>query len=167
MFRRATGLCRSSEEKLKFGVSFYLNTIKLKKIIIVRHPTYLLYSLQNRVIPRYIVLEILKSKRLLKKLPSFPNVVGLPKDVFLDKFISKSPSNAEGLLTAYRNIFCNLLKKQKQNRLHILMNFSRNQAKFELGGDDHTAMYHLFITMKAINPLPTIVGWIVIICDQL
>lgn len=53
------------------------------------------------MIPWYRVLEILKSDRLLKKSPSFSNVVGFLEDVCLDKFISRFPSNAEGLLVAF------------------------------------------------------------------
>lgn len=53
------------------------------------------------MIPRYRVLEILKSERLLKKLPCFSNVVGFMEDVLLDKFISRFPSNGEGLSVAY------------------------------------------------------------------
>lgn len=102
MFRKMPGLFRTSAGKLKFGLLFFLNTAKLKKIVIVKHPTCLMNSMEDRVIPRYKVLEVLKSKKLLNKQPSFITVLGLPEDVFLDKFISRFPSNAEELLAAYK-----------------------------------------------------------------
>lgn len=109
---------------MNFGVSFCLNTIKLKKISIVRHLSYLMYSMEDKVIPRYRVFEMLKSERLLKKSPSFSNVVGFLEDVFLDKFISRFL--VRGCKWLMKNICSNLLKKQKQNRLHNLMDFARN-----------------------------------------
>ncbi|KAL8156235.1 hypothetical protein AgCh_001363 [Apium graveolens] len=59
-----------------------------------------MFSMEDRVIPRYRVVEILKLERLLKKSPNFSNVVGFLEDAFLDNFISRFPSNAEELLVA-------------------------------------------------------------------
>ncbi|KAF3964978.1 hypothetical protein CMV_010791 [Castanea mollissima] len=58
MFRKAPGLLRTSEEKLKLGIEFFMNTIKLER-----------------------VLQIMKSKRLLKKEPSFLHMLNLTEEL--------------------------------------------------------------------------------------
>jgi mTERF domain-containing protein len=58
--------------------------------------------LEARVIPRYMVLEILKSKRLLKREPSFIHTLNISEEKFLAKFIAKFRDHAEELLVAYK-----------------------------------------------------------------
>ncbi|CAN1843965.1 Transcription termination factor MTERF5, chloroplastic [Linum perenne] len=98
MLRKAPVLLRCSDEKLKFGIDFYLNTMKLTKDMIVRSPALLMYSMTERVIPRYRVLEIMESKALLNKRPSFCTVVSLTNETFVDKFVFRSVDYAEELL---------------------------------------------------------------------
>uniref|UniRef100_A0A5B7AU68 Mitochondrial transcription termination factor family protein n=1 Tax=Davidia involucrata TaxID=16924 RepID=A0A5B7AU68_DAVIN len=103
MFRRAPGLLRTSEEKLKLGFEFFMNHTKFEKSVLVLRPMCLMHSLEERVIPRYRVLQILKSKKLFnKKEPSFINVLNLSEKEFLEKFISKFGDDAEELLATYR-----------------------------------------------------------------
>ncbi|KAF5737867.1 hypothetical protein HS088_TW13G00758 [Tripterygium wilfordii] len=102
MLKRAPGLLRTSEKKLKQGMEFFLFTVKLKKEVLVGRPSYLMNSLEDRVIPRYRVIQIMKSKRLLKKEPSFLCTLDLTEEVFLDKYISKFRDHAEELLVAYK-----------------------------------------------------------------
>ncbi|KAL6959263.1 hypothetical protein U1Q18_039404 [Sarracenia purpurea var. burkii] len=102
MFRRAPGLLRVSEEKLKFGIEFFLNDSKFERSVLVRRPTCFMHSLEERVIPRYRVLQVVKSKRLLKKEPSFINVLHMSDDKFCEKFISRFRDDAEELLMAYK-----------------------------------------------------------------
>ncbi|KAK9272507.1 hypothetical protein L1049_002880 [Liquidambar formosana] len=58
MFKRTPGLLRTSEQKLKLGIEFFMNTIKFKKTILVHRPSYLMLSIKERVIPRYRVLQV-------------------------------------------------------------------------------------------------------------
>ncbi|KAK9059082.1 hypothetical protein SSX86_021701 [Deinandra increscens subsp. villosa] len=103
MFKKAPGLLRVSESKLKSGIDFFLNTVRFDKQVLVRRPTCLMLSLDERVIPRYKVLNIMLSKGVLKKMPRFLNVMWLPEDEFLEKFISKDRDHAEELLVAYKS----------------------------------------------------------------
>ncbi|EEF29446.1 conserved hypothetical protein [Ricinus communis] len=103
MFRKQPGLLRSSEKKLKLGLDFFINTIKFKREVLVYRPTCLMLSMEERVIPRYKVLEIMKLKKLLKKQPSFINVLNLTEEEFVQKFIASFPDDAEELLVAYRS----------------------------------------------------------------
>lgn len=102
MFRTIPGLLRNSEEKLKIAVEFFLNDVKFERSILVRRPICLMLSMEKRVIPRYRVLQVMKSKRLLKKEPSFVTVLSLPEEEFLEKFISRFRDDVEELLVAYK-----------------------------------------------------------------
>ncbi|XP_059629430.1 transcription termination factor MTERF5, chloroplastic-like [Cornus florida] len=105
MFRRAPGLLRTSEDKLKIGIEFYMDILRLKKSVLVHRPAVLMSSMEERVIPRYRVLQILKSKRLLKKEPSFLNVLDLLEGEFLENYISRFEKDVEELLVAYKGHF--------------------------------------------------------------
>ncbi|KAF5480774.1 hypothetical protein F2P56_001490 [Juglans regia] len=102
MFRKAPGLLRTSEEKLKLGFEFFMNTINLEKSVLVRIPSCLMYSMDKRVMPRYMVLQVINSEKLLKREPSFIHVLSLTEEEFLAKFIAKFGNDAEKLLVAYK-----------------------------------------------------------------
>ncbi|XP_042498134.1 transcription termination factor MTERF5, chloroplastic-like [Macadamia integrifolia] len=102
MFEKMPVLFRCSEVKLKFGIEFFMNVIGFEKMVLVQRPMCLMYSIEKRVIPRYRVIEILKSKRLLKKVPIFLHVVELPEKKFVDRFISRFKDDLEELLVAYK-----------------------------------------------------------------
>ena len=102
MFRRSPALLRTSEKKLKAGIEFFLHTVMIPKSVLVHRPNVLMYSIEDRVVPRYRVLQLLISKKLLKKVPSFINVLCLSEEEFLDKYISRFRENAEALLVAYK-----------------------------------------------------------------
>ncbi|KAF5737866.1 hypothetical protein HS088_TW13G00757 [Tripterygium wilfordii] len=112
MLKAAPALLRTSDKKLKQGMKFFLFTVKLKKEVLVGRPSFLMYSLEDRVIPRYRVIQIMKSKRLLKKEPSFLRTVKLTEDVFLEKYISKFRDHAEELLVAYKGHMLDSPEKQ-------------------------------------------------------
>jgi len=61
-----------------------------------------MYSMGERVIPRYRVLQVMKCKRLLKKVPSLLYVLCLSKEKFVEKFVSRFTDDAEELLVAYK-----------------------------------------------------------------
>ncbi|XP_058186997.1 uncharacterized protein LOC131303944 [Rhododendron vialii] len=102
MFRKAPSLLRTSEDKLKFGIDFFLNDVKLERDVLVSNPSCLMFSMEKRVIPRYRVLQVIKSKRLLQKGPSFVCVLRLSEEEFLTKFISRFRDDEEELLVTYK-----------------------------------------------------------------
>ncbi|KAK4852697.1 hypothetical protein QYF36_026246 [Acer negundo] len=55
----------------------------------------------DRLIPRYKVMQILKSKRLLKKEPSFVRAVTLSEEKFLEMYVTRFRDDAGDLLVAY------------------------------------------------------------------
>ena len=101
MFRRAPLLFRTSVEKLKFGIDFFLNTMEYKKPVLIHSPWVLMTSMKKRVIPRYKVLQVLKLKRLFKRGPSFYTMLQCTEADFLQNFILRFTDDAEELLIAY------------------------------------------------------------------
>ncbi|XP_021274621.1 uncharacterized protein LOC110409565 [Herrania umbratica] len=101
MFRKAPGLFRPSEEKMKLGIVFFMSLAKVDKNVLVSRPHLLMNSLEDRVIPRYRVLQIIKVKKLLKKEPSFLNLLDYKEREFL-QFISRFTDHVEELLMAYK-----------------------------------------------------------------
>ncbi|KAK9104726.1 hypothetical protein Scep_021570 [Stephania cephalantha] len=111
MFRTTPSLPRTSEEKLKLGIEFFMDVVGYNRTVLVHKPKILMYSLEKRLIPRHRVFVILRSKNLLKtmkKVPSFISVVELSEDAFLDRFISRFLDCAEELLVIYKDDFSNL-----------------------------------------------------------
>lgn len=102
MFRRLPSLFRTSEVKLRFALAFLLDTVKLKKSLILHDPACLMHSVQDRLVARYRVMKTLTDKGLLKKEPAFLNVLHLPEKEFLEKYISKYEKDGEELLYAYK-----------------------------------------------------------------
>ncbi|KAK4371408.1 hypothetical protein RND71_010883 [Anisodus tanguticus] len=102
MFRKAPSLFRTSEEKIRLGLEFFLETMKLKKSTLVQHPALLMFSMKKRVIPRYQVLQLIKSKKLVKKVPCFPSVMYFPERLLLEKYVSRFTETKEELLMAYK-----------------------------------------------------------------
>ncbi|KAF3677702.1 hypothetical protein T459_13855 [Capsicum annuum] len=119
MFRRAPGLFRSSEEKIQLGLKFFLGMVKLKKSIIVQFPPLLMFSMKDRVIPRYQVLKLIKSKKLVKKDPSFCFVMQLTEHRFLEKFVLRFTEHAEELLMAYKGHLLELGRKGQPGALKL------------------------------------------------
>ncbi|XP_076899134.1 uncharacterized protein LOC143552912 [Bidens hawaiensis] len=103
MFVKAPPLLRVSEAKLRCGIEFFFNEVKFEKDVLVRRPQCLMLSLEERVIPRFRVVDIMMAKRILKRRPKFLNVLSMPEDKFLEKFIYKDRDYAEKLLLAYKS----------------------------------------------------------------
>ncbi|KAK1591963.1 hypothetical protein Q3G72_016750 [Acer saccharum] len=114
MFRRAPVLPRVSEKKLKSGLNFFLNKAEFGKEMLIRAPWCLMLSIEERVIPRYEVLQILKLKRLLKKEPSFINVLNFSEEEFLEKFVGKFRDDVEELLVAYKGHLLESSSKEEE-----------------------------------------------------
>ena len=102
MFRGAPVVFGASKEKLKFGIDFFLNTAKFEKSALIQIPSLLTLSKEKRVIPRYKVLQALKSKKLFEKEPSFCTMLFCREDKFLEKFLFRFKDEAEELLVAYK-----------------------------------------------------------------
>ncbi|KAJ4715564.1 Transcription termination factor like [Melia azedarach] len=102
MFKKAPRLLIVSKEKLQSGLEFFLKKIELEKAVLFSMPVSLMYSMENRVIPRYRVFKILMSRGLLKKQCIFPQVLSLTEEKFLQKFVLRFGDDAEDLFLAFK-----------------------------------------------------------------
>ncbi|KAK9135120.1 hypothetical protein Syun_014450 [Stephania yunnanensis] len=91
-----------SEEKLKKGLDFFMSKLKWKSSDFVKYPYMLGLSLQKRVIPRWMVIQRLLSKCLIKDGISIASVLLLTEAKFVHKFLVKYESEAPEILKLYQ-----------------------------------------------------------------
>ncbi|WCJ39237.1 Mitochondrial transcription termination factor family protein [Euphorbia peplus] len=97
-FNRFPSYLGFSEMKIKKAFHFYLDTMRLEREFILARPELLSYSIDKRMRPRFDVLELLKSKKLIEvKLgPLYISEKDFQKK-YIDPYIPKVP----GLLEMY------------------------------------------------------------------
>jgi len=95
------GILSVSEEKLKRIVDFLVKSQGLPLDYIVRYSILLTCSLETRIIPRYRVMEALKSMQLLKRERISPHFVKYTDKKFLEKYVNGNPEYASVLRDIY------------------------------------------------------------------
>ncbi|KAI3462022.1 hypothetical protein Pfo_018685 [Paulownia fortunei] len=103
MFVKSPSLLKTSEAKLRLGIEFFLHTLMLDKSVLVGSPVLLGFSVEKRIIPRYKIFEMIKSRNLFEKEPSFITVLLLPDKKFVDEYIWRFGDDAKELQVAYKN----------------------------------------------------------------
>ncbi|XP_034703065.1 uncharacterized protein LOC117927580 [Vitis riparia] len=93
-----------SEEKIKSLMNFYTNTMKLKPSAIATYPRLLLYSFDARIRPRFNVLNILASKKLLKKHKKIAWLLTQSEASFLTNYVIKYMDQVPDLMELYRGV---------------------------------------------------------------
>ncbi|KAJ9685260.1 hypothetical protein PVL29_017334 [Vitis rotundifolia] len=93
-----------SEEKIKSLMNFYTNTMKLKPSAIATYPRLLLYSFDARIRPRFNVLNILASKKLLKKHKKIAWLLTQSEASFLTNYVIKYVDQVPDLMELYRGV---------------------------------------------------------------
>lgn len=112
MFRKSPLTFGHSEATLKRKIEFFLNNLNVKKSVLVRYPVLLSYSTEKRVTPRYKVLHILKSMKVLSKDSSLYRAMCLSDRQFMDEYIFRYENDAEDLLLVYNGLTLDTYKKQ-------------------------------------------------------
>ncbi|KAI5595951.1 hypothetical protein BDE02_03G174100 [Populus trichocarpa] len=92
------------EEKIRSMMDFFLNKMKLERQTIVANPALLKYSFGNRILPRCNVLEVLKSKKLIKGDPNIATLLKLSEKDFMERCVTKYEDKVPGLLEMYGGI---------------------------------------------------------------
>lgn len=100
MWRRRPDILGYSEERLKRLVDFLVKSAGLTIADFVRDPNMFSFSLEKRAIPRYRVMQSLKSMRVLKTEIHFQPILRLSEKRFLEIYVD---SNAES--SALRDIY--------------------------------------------------------------
>lgn len=101
--RKRLSIFESSEEKLKRNADFLVKTVGLPLTDFVKYPELFLQSLETRMIPRYRVLEALKSMQVQepKRRIKFPRIVRLTEKRFLEEYVNSSAESSSVLQEIY------------------------------------------------------------------
>ncbi|KAH6830572.1 hypothetical protein C2S53_015323 [Perilla frutescens var. hirtella] len=111
MFRKSPYVFALSVAKLRCKLELLLNNLKINRLAVVQIPGILSLNIEERVIPRYKVLEILKLRGLIKKDSSLCTAMCLQESKFLQRYILPFKTDAEELLLAYRGQFLSTSQK--------------------------------------------------------
>ncbi|KAG6783262.1 hypothetical protein POTOM_012707 [Populus tomentosa] len=90
-FKRHPFLLGYSEEKIRAGMGFFVNTLKLGLQHVIACPQLLTYPIDKRLLPRYNVLKILESKKLIKKDLKIKNLLKINEKEFLKNYVYNDP----------------------------------------------------------------------------
>ncbi|KAM0936866.1 putative transcription regulator mTERF family [Dioscorea sansibarensis] len=102
LFQKAPAVLRTSKKKLKSGLEFFMNELGIDHCKLLRYPASLMYSMEKRVVPRYSVLEVLYSMKLLEKGDQVLSAILLSEEEFLKKYVWKHIETVPQLLGAYK-----------------------------------------------------------------
>ncbi|CAL9122819.1 unnamed protein product [Musa acuminata var. zebrina] len=100
--RKAPTFIGMSLDMLRRKVEFFINVVGYTPSFIADKSYLLLFSLQKRVIPRFRVTEMLKSKGLLTGQAKFTYILQLSDTKFLEKFVLPHEENVPELLDILR-----------------------------------------------------------------
>jgi mTERF domain-containing protein len=101
IWRKKPSSLRITEEKIKRNVDFAVKTAGIPLADLVKYPNLFEYSVETRMIPRYRVMEALKSMQVQVQAPtkkgkkeglSFLQILTMPENRFLEQYVN---SNAE------------------------------------------------------------------------
>ncbi|KAK9135139.1 hypothetical protein Syun_014469 [Stephania yunnanensis] len=91
-----------SKEKLKNGLDFFMNELKWKQSELVKYPNLLGLCLEKRIFPRWLVIQRLLSKGLVKDAVNICSVLKMTETEFLQKFLVKYGNEALEILKLYQ-----------------------------------------------------------------
>ncbi|KAL5782309.1 hypothetical protein ACOSP7_007338 [Xanthoceras sorbifolium] len=102
-FRKYPWLIAASEDKIMAAMDFFVNKMGLESSHIAKHPVFVTFSLQKRIIPRAAVFQFLLTKGLIKSKHSRLTVLfKYSEKVFLERFVN-SYDLAPQLLKLYKD----------------------------------------------------------------
>ncbi|CAL9059559.1 unnamed protein product [Musa banksii] len=100
--RKNPNFLSMSLDMLRRKVVFFINIVGYTPSFIASQPTILLYSLQKRVIPRFHVTEMLKSKGLWTGQCKFTSIIVFSDTKFMETFVLPHKENVPELLDILR-----------------------------------------------------------------
>ncbi|CAN0862814.1 Transcription termination factor MTERF4, chloroplastic, partial [Linum grandiflorum] len=99
-FKRYPLYLACSEEKMRKAMDFYVNTMKLEPEVIIKYPKFMMHSIEKRMLPRFSVLQILASKKLVSKAkPCW--LLTISEEKFVENYVAKFDAQIPGLLETY------------------------------------------------------------------
>ncbi|XP_077247609.1 uncharacterized protein LOC143887404 [Tasmannia lanceolata] len=101
-FKKQPLCMATSEKKIRRWMDFFVNKLHMNPAVVSQYPDLVLLSLEKRIIPRCLVVQILLSKGLIKKNFSLYTILKPPEKKFLEKFLIKYVEEVPELLHAYQ-----------------------------------------------------------------
>ncbi|XP_014517086.1 uncharacterized protein LOC106774567 isoform X2 [Vigna radiata var. radiata] len=86
-FRKFPSFMKFSGDTFSRKMSFLVKDMGCSSEAIAEYPLVVAYSLEKRIIPRFSVIKILKSKGLLEKNVHFSSIICTTEEKFLEKFV--------------------------------------------------------------------------------
>ncbi|XP_065865116.1 transcription termination factor MTERF8, chloroplastic-like [Euphorbia lathyris] len=90
-----------SEAKIRNALHFYLNIVKLEPKSLVAYPVLLGLSIEKRIRPRFNVLNLLESEKLIEIKKGFKKEFMISEKDFKKKYVDPYISKVPGLLAMY------------------------------------------------------------------
>ncbi|OVA18778.1 Glycoside hydrolase [Macleaya cordata] len=110
-FRLQPNFMLTSEEKIRKMIDFFVNKLGLKPSNVAQYPNLILYSLEKRIIPWSSVIQVLKSKGLMKKDQGVITALHLSKDAFEKRYVIKYQETVPKVIEAYQGYYILLKPK--------------------------------------------------------
>ncbi|TXG54828.1 hypothetical protein EZV62_020084 [Acer yangbiense] len=101
-FKRQPIFVLTSVKKIEILMDFFVEKLGLKPSDIVRRPNLLLASLEGRIIPRWSVIKVLKSKKLLEKDVDVGLSLAVNSKQFEKKFVIPYMDKTPEVMKAYQ-----------------------------------------------------------------
>ncbi|KAK7304972.1 hypothetical protein VNO77_42869 [Canavalia gladiata] len=103
-FRTFPNFMKLSEESVMKKMSFLVKDMGFPSEEVAESPQVLAYNLEKRMIPRFSVIKILKSKGLLRKKLRIVSLLNLTDENFLKKFVIKFQQDLPILPDVYKGL---------------------------------------------------------------
>ena len=82
-------------------MDFLVNTLKMELRTVIGRPEFLMLSVDKRIRPRYNVLKILESKKLVIGKKNMKQLLTMRENNFFQNYVIKYADKVPGLLEAY------------------------------------------------------------------
>ncbi|CAO1947574.1 unnamed protein product [Urochloa humidicola] len=99
--RKAPNILSMSEERIRRSLEFLTGDVGLKIPFIAQRPVLMLLSVERRLLPRYCLMNFLKTTRVLNDYPSFYTIALISEDKFQQKFVHPYKKSIPGLAAAF------------------------------------------------------------------
>ncbi|BAS80936.1 transcription termination factor MTERF8, chloroplastic [Oryza sativa Japonica Group] len=100
---KAPRILVASEERLRRNAEFLIDEVGLQPQYVARRSVLLMYSLERRLVPRHLVVKLLKERGLIEQDRCFFNAVAPTEEKFLEKFVVPFEGCVPGLADAYES----------------------------------------------------------------
>jgi len=100
-FKRFPPLLTCSEEKIRGAMDFFFNTMELGRQSLITYPYFIGFSIDKRVRPRYNVMKVLESRKLIEGDWNIATPLTISEKKFLLNYVTKYADKAPDLLQIY------------------------------------------------------------------